>query len=146
MGGPGDGPSPPAMRPFTLTCALLILLIGPTSLSASPPDAPLVRVEMTEFAFRPAVIRLTRGTMVRVVLVNRGHIAHQFESDLLRRLPVTVVGDTVRVEGPGLDLVRLQPGGSAWLQFLPRTAGRFVFACTIEGHREAGMAGTLVIR
>jgi uncharacterized cupredoxin-like copper-binding protein len=27
--------------------------------------------------------------------------------------------------------------------FTPRRKGRFPFACTIEGHREAGMVGVL---
>jgi len=42
--------------------------------------------------------------------------------------------------------VRLNPDGTAWLEFVPRRRCRFTFACTLEGHREAGMAGTLDVR
>jgi len=119
---------------------------GHLQVLASTQDPVVIRIEMTEFAFHPAVVRLPRGRMVRLTFVNRGSIAHQFEADDLRRRPVTVIDQAVRVESPGLDLLRLQPGGSASLQFLPRTAGRFVFACTIEGHREAGMTGLLLVR
>jgi len=46
----------------------------------------------------------------------------------------------------GDGLVRLDPGGSSRLEFLPRRKGRFAIACTIEGHREAGMHGILEVR
>jgi len=101
---------------------------------------------MSEFAFRPATIHLTAGRPARLVLVNRGGIAHQFETAYLRGLPVRVVGNTVDVATTGLEFIRLDPDGTARLEFLPRAKGRFVFACTIEGHREAGMQGILEVR
>ena len=48
-------------------------------------------------------------------------------------------------ETPGLELIRLDPGGTARVEFLPRRTGRFVFACTLEGHQEAGMQGVLEV-
>ncbi len=101
---------------------------------------------MTEFKFRPALLQLTSGQPVRLLLVNRGQIAHQFVTDYLRSVAVTVVDATMRVESSGLDVVRLEPGARATIEFLPRSKGRFPFACTIEGHREAGMIGVLDVR
>ncbi len=57
-----------------------------------------------------------------------------------------IVGDMMVIETVGLGFVRLDPGGVARLGFLPREKGRFVFACTIEGHKEAGMQGVLEVR
>jgi uncharacterized cupredoxin-like copper-binding protein len=105
-----------------------------------------VEVDMVEFAFRPNVIRLEAGRPARVVLRNRGQIAHQLETDYLRKVPVRLVDATLDAEMPGVDVVRLEPGGSARLEFFPRQKGRFTFACTIEGHREAGMHGVLEVR
>lgn len=101
---------------------------------------------MREFAFRPSLIRLPVGRTVVIVLVNTGQIAHQFDAPLLRRIPVTVTGDALRVDGPGLEFVRVQPGQTARLSFAPRARGRFPFRCSIEGHAEAGMVGVLEIR
>ncbi len=98
---------------------------------------------MSEFAFRPATIYLTAGQPVQLVLVNRGQIAHQFETSYLRAVVVRIGGEMMAVETPGLNFLRLDPGGTARLDFLPREKGRFSFACTIEGHREAGMQGIL---
>lgn len=101
---------------------------------------------MTEFAFRPAVLRLASGRPARLVLANRGQIAHQFETEYLLRIPTTVIGEALHIEATGVGPIRVQPGGWARLDFVPRRTGRFRFACTIEGHREAGMEGVLEIR
>ncbi len=101
---------------------------------------------MREFAFRPAIIRLIADRPVRLTLVNRGQIAHQFETAYLRGLNVRIVSNGMYLEAPELDLIRLDPGGTARLEFLPRKRGRYVFFCTIEGHREAGMQGVLEVR
>lgn len=104
----------------------------------------LVRIEMREFQFLPATIRLPVGKPVTLRFVNRGQLAHQFDAAVLRTRPVTVIDEHARVEASGLDFLRLQPGGTASLQFVPRGRGRFEFACTIEGHREAGMKGIIL--
>ena len=124
--------------------AILIALTFPGRLTAQPPF--VIRIEMGEFAFRPAVIRLPLGRPARIVFTNNGQIAHQVEAAYLQRTSATVVTPTIRVEAAGLDIVRVDPAGSARIEFVPRAAGRFPFACTIEGHQEAGMTGTLEIR
>jgi len=129
-------------RLISLVCALLAVL----PVSAAPATPVVIRVEMREFTFRPSVIPLTAGWPVRLVFANRGQIAHQFETDYLRSVPARVTDGTMSMEASGLDLVRLAPGGSANVEFLPRRRGRFTFACTIEGHREAGMHGVLDVR
>ena len=105
-----------------------------------------IHVEMVEFAFRPRVVVLRAGTPVRIVLRNGGQIAHQLDADYLRLVAVQLVTEGLYVEAPGLAIVRLTPGSSVRLDFLPGRRGRFSFACTIEGHREAGMTGVLEVR
>lgn len=107
--------------------------------------APATRVEMREFAFAPGIVRLRRG-VVTLHVVNRGRIAHQFDAAVLRTSPVAVRSGPAYVEAPGLDLLRLEARAEARLTVhLPRP-GRYPFACTIEGHREAGMTGVLEVR
>jgi uncharacterized cupredoxin-like copper-binding protein len=127
-----------------LSVLLAVLWAVPAAHAVQP--LRTLRIEMTEFRFRPAVIRLTAGQPVRLVLSNRGQIAHQFVTDYLREVPVTIADETTHVESRGLDIVRLEPSASATIEFVPRVRGRFVFACTIEGHREAGMVGVLEVR
>ena len=134
-----------SLLPSTTRTWLLVLLASLVP-SVRAETSPVVRVEMREFAFRPSTIRIAANQPVRLVLTNRGQIAHPFEAPLLRRIPAVVYDDSLRVETAGLDIVRLQPGGSATIELYLRTRGRFPFACTIEGHREAGMVGTLDVR
>ena len=141
----GTRSRPPLSPTGLLACSLALgAVLLPASARAQAPL--IVRVEMQEFAFHPATIRLTSGRPVRLVLVNEGQIAHQFETAYLHALSVRVVGDVLSAEAPGLDAIRLNPGGTARVEFLPRGKGRFVFACTIEGHKEAGMLGYLDVR
>ncbi len=126
---------------------MLSLLTAVPDVVGAPPQTPrVVEIQMTEFAFRPAVIHLDAGRPVRLVFINRGQIAHQFESAFLRGLPLTIIDDALHVETRGLDLIRLDPAKSARVEFLLRQRGRFGFACTIEGHQEAGMRGTIDVR
>lgn len=128
----------------------ILILVALTSLALHAGDAasaaPVIRVAMTEFAFRPSVIRLSVGVETTIELANQGQLAHQFDAPVLRHAPVTVTDDSVHVEATGVEFVRIQPGGRARLRIMVRTRGRFPFACTIEGHAEAGMVGVLDVR
>jgi uncharacterized cupredoxin-like copper-binding protein len=133
------------MRSILVLAAAAALTL-PVLAAAQVPKPVAVEVDMVEFAFRPSVIRLEAGRPARVVLRNRGQIAHQLVTDYLRKVPVRLVDATLDAEMPGLEVVRLEPGGWARLEFFPRQKGRFAFACTIEGHREVGMHGVLEVR
>ena len=133
------------MRAVALLSGIVGLMVSPPSHASAETTAAVVRIEMREFQFLPAVIRLPGGRPVTLRFVNKGQLAHQFEAGYLRALAVTITDDATRVEAPGLDFLRLQPGGTASLQFVPRRPGRYEFACTIEGPREAGMKGIILI-
>lgn len=135
-------PSVPWMR--FLPSMLVALALLPFPVDAQP--ALTVSIEMMEFAFRPSTIRLPAGRLVTLVFVDRGQLAHQFDTAYLLATPTVVANDTLRVDAPGVELVRLQPETTAKVTFLPTARGRFSFACTIEGHREAGMLGVLDVR
>ena len=123
--------------------ALVSIVAFPVA-AAAPVARPIV-VEMVEFAFHPATIRVRVRQPATLRFVNRGQIAHQFVADILRTVPVATNDSIMHIESPGLDALRLQPGESATIQFVLRQRGRFRFACTIEGHREAGMEGVLEV-
>jgi uncharacterized cupredoxin-like copper-binding protein len=125
---------------------LTLGVVAPDVDGAAVPSRKVIELQMVEFAFHPSTIQLDVGRPVRLVLINRGQIAHQFESAFLQTTPVTIIDDALQVEARGLDVIRVDPGRSARLEFLPRQRGRFAFACTIEGHREVGMKGTIVVR
>src|SRR3972149_713302 len=123
---------------------LVLLLLVPVQVNAG---SPLVaRIEMSEFTFRPTVVRLPAHPPGEAGPRKPGPDRPQFETVYLYKTLAVVVHTALRVEANGGEFVRLQPGATATLTFLPRVRGRFPFACTIEGHREAGMVGLLEVR
>ncbi|MDR7416424.1 MAG: cupredoxin domain-containing protein [Armatimonadota bacterium] len=99
----------------------------PTSAPSVRPGARLVPVTLADFAFRPASIRVRAGEPVNLRLVNAGRVTHD--------LYVPALGFRVTVE-PGEEVVAGLPA----LQ-----PGTYEFYCSLPGHREAGMRGTLVV-
>lgn len=137
---------PPRFLAMVLAGVSLLGIVTAPAVAQLPPEPATVQVGMKEFTFRPAVIVLTAGHPARLVLVNQGQIAHQFETGYLRAIPVRVTGGPLSAETAGVGAARVDPDGSARLDFVPRSRGRFVFACTLEGHQEAGMHGVLEVR
>lgn len=108
---------------------LLAAAISPLAIAAA--QAPrAIQIDMTEFVFRPALVRLTAGQRVRLMLVNRGQVAHHFATGYLHGVPARVWAPPPTVEARGVDAVLVAPGGTAGLEFLPVRRGRFTFACT----------------
>lgn len=102
---------------------------GETERSGSAPiaEAREVRVSAQEFSFDPAEVRARIGETVNVLFDNRGHMFH-----------------TLTIGGLGLDL-RANGGDEIAGSFRTARAGSYPFVCTVSGHAEAGMRGTLTV-
>ena len=107
------------------------------------PDALVVAVRGGEFGFEPSALRVPAGKLVRLELTNTGAIEHDV---MFRRLPVTGVriprGQHLH---DGDVAAHAAPGKTAWMEFTPTTPGTYELFCTVLGHKEAGMQGTLTV-
>lgn len=83
----------------------------------------------TEFAYTPNRITVKAGQPVQVVLENKGVIEHDFVIDKFK-----------------VKIGTVQPGKTGTATFTPKAKGTFEFYCSIPGHKEAGMKGTLVVQ
>ena len=93
--------------------------------SSAGPSAGAITVDATEFAFDPDAIEVTADEEFTIALVNGGAVEHDFN-----------------IEGQEADPIATTPGETAEGSFqVP--AGEYTFFCSIPGHREAGMEGTL---
>ncbi|MER3396602.1 MAG: hypothetical protein C4318_03870 [Acidimicrobiia bacterium] len=85
-----------------------------------------ITVEATEFAFKPKEISTSAGTKT-IVLSNKGSIEHDLTIDSLNvHLPHASPNSTQTTT------VDLKPG-------------KYEFYCSVPGHKEAGMIGTLTV-
>jgi plastocyanin len=92
-------------------------------------------VVMSDYEFRPRDVQVDRGTTLTVL--NEGGIAHNLkvergpnprrETDELAGTPSFLKGDSEQLR------IDLPPG-------------RYVMVCSVPGHRELGMTGSLTVR
>ncbi len=100
--------------------------------SASPAASPVagegdVTVVMVDIAFEPKEFTIAADTDVVVFLPNEGALEHNFTIDELG-----IATDTI-------------PGGESTTVTINAPAGTYEYYCSIPGHREAGMVGTLTV-
>jgi uncharacterized cupredoxin-like copper-binding protein len=129
------------MRPLP-RLALLLLCLVPPLLGGCGDDGgsePAARgpstIVMSDYEYRPRDVRVRRGQTLTVL--NDGGIAHNLT---LERGP-NAREETDELAGTASFL----KGDSEQLRVdLP--PGRYVMVCTVPGHRELGMTGSLTVR
>lgn len=116
-------------------------------------EAVEVSVIMTDdLTFEPGEIVVEAGTPVVLTIENAGLALHDFTID---DMPVHVAHhegdseDMSHMEGADHDEfavhMALDGNGAGTLEFTPEEAGEYEFHCTVLGHTEAGMHGTLIV-
>ncbi len=105
-------------------------------------------VEMGDRFYQPKKIEVKRGEQVRFVIRNDGHEDHEF---LLATTEANLKHAEAMKKNPGMEHdepngIQLSPKKSGEIVWKFTKAGTFEFSCLIEGHREDGMIGTVVVK
>jgi plastocyanin len=103
---------------------------GPAGPQASAGGARQITVIASEMTFNPATVEVRVGEPARVTLTNRGVVEHNWQ---------------VRLGGEGVS-IDAGPRQSASTTLIVPAAGTYDVVCSLPGHAEAGMRGTLVAR
>jgi uncharacterized cupredoxin-like copper-binding protein len=126
----------------------LALILGACA-GPAPQEVSLTAVDM---AFHPDALEVTAGRPVRLTMVNEGALDHDFS---ILEMPMETTGATaVAMPGHDMGAMTLDPqlhmaattGMSNTIEFTPTKPGTYEFFCTVPGHKEAGMLGTLVVK
>jgi uncharacterized cupredoxin-like copper-binding protein len=118
-------------------------LASRSSNPAPSAQATVVAVRATDFAFHPAQLTLRAGVPVRLELTNEGKIEHDI---LFRNLKATGIRLPRGQHMHGEHLAaHAEPGKMAWVEFTPTEPGTYEVFCSVLGHKEAGMVGTLIV-
>ena len=124
------------LLPIALLCALAAAGCGGDSNGDSSPAGTDLTVQMRDYEFDPREASVPRGGTIHVT--NEGEIAHNLK---IERGPDP---RKKSLELAGTD--SFLPGDSENLTVkLPRR-GLYAMVCTVPGHRELGMTGTLRVR
>lgn len=94
---------------------------------ASPTAGAAIEVKAQDIKFDKATLEIPADTEVTIKVTNEGMLQHDF-----------VIEDT----DFGTDL--LDSGDEAELK-VKLSAGEYTYYCSVPGHREAGMEGTLTV-
>jgi uncharacterized cupredoxin-like copper-binding protein len=132
---------------FILVCT--ILLTGCAGSSQQPVTE--ITVEATDFTYDPVSITVPAGQPVTLMLKNMGKVEHDFVIDKINVTDVEA-SDSSPAEHhqmggmPEYDLhFFAKAGETASLQFTALEPGKYEIFCSIEGHKEAGMIGELIV-
>lgn len=109
-------------------------------------------VEGRNWGFDPEVIEISVGQRVKLTLVNDGHAEHDVEVGDLIADHIEIMGGMAhsdRLGGGGHEAgvvaAHAMAGTNSSVIFTPTEAGVYEFACTLPGHKEAGMVGKLIV-
>jgi plastocyanin len=120
---------------IALMSTLLMACAGPSAASSSSkPTSSTQAVDikaLDTLKFDPATVTVKSGTPVRLTIVNNGALEHDWVVDNLD-------GNKLSVDA--------KPKTNATAEFTPTAPGTYEFYCSIPGHREAGMKGTLTVK
>lgn len=107
---------------------------------AAAPAAPAskaaadVKITATDLKFTPVTLQAKVGQSIRVTLENKGVIEHD------------LTFPTIPSDKPAGSLkFVVKPNQSGTLEFTPTAKGTYDYVCTIPGHKEAGMKGTITV-
>ena len=106
---------------------------SPTTIPSQAPSSTVqvqkVTVSGSEFVFTPSAITLKKGQPAEITFKNMGAFPHNLTISALNIKTKTI-----------------QPGEQDTIQFIPDKTGQFTFMCTVPGHADKGMKGTLTVQ
>ncbi len=141
------------MWPKTFAVIALLVsggLVTACSGGASGAQGSPITIEAKQIKFSPGTLEVVAGQPVTLVLKNSDAIEHDFSV-----VEIEVEGEAEESgaehdmagmdEEPDLH-VAAQGGQTGRLEFTPTQLGTYEFFCTVPGHKQAGMVGTLIVR
>jgi uncharacterized cupredoxin-like copper-binding protein len=131
---------------------LVLPALGLILSACAGPRVQEVSLTAVDMAFQPDAVEVTAGRPVRLTMVNEGALDHDFS---ILEIPMEIVGATAEAM-PGHDMgamtadpqlhMAVNMGLSNTIEFTPTKPGTYEFFCTVAGHKDAGMLGTMVVK
>lgn len=120
---------------------------------ASAPIERQVTVEMRDLAFEPQSISIRADEVIEMTFHNNGAVVHDFTIDQMDAdVKEMMAGGGMATGGhtSGNDMPRamhmaVSMGQEGVMRLRVREPGEYQYYCTVPGHREAGMSGTLTV-
>jgi uncharacterized cupredoxin-like copper-binding protein len=131
-----------------MAVAAVALLAG---CSKSGMDMGTINLKIGAQTYSTHDITVEKGKMYKLVVENTDAVLHDFSVDKIEVTKGHAAGeghhdmDMGGMADPDLHLA-VDAGKTATLEFTPTKAGTYTFYCTVPGHKDAGMKGTLTVK
>lgn len=105
-------------------------------------------VVMQEYSYQPETLSFKAGVAYKLELLNTGKEKHYFTApEFFKAIATRKVQSNAdgEIKAPYFSALEVYPGRSLDLYFIPVKPGKYKLLCTIAGHEEQGMHGTIVI-
>jgi uncharacterized cupredoxin-like copper-binding protein len=120
---------------------------------AAAPRPQVITLTAMTMTYNPPLLEVTAGVPIELTLVNVDSLEHDFS---ILEIPVESVSAAdpmsadhqMQMGEAALEPVlhmAAEAGATNRLLFTPTKPDRYEFYCTVPGHKEAGMVGTLVV-
>ena len=128
---------------------LVFVLLLSACASRSQPTTEIT-MEATDFAYKPLSITIPAGQPVSLMLKNLGKVEHDFVIDKINVTDISASesgpAEHHQMHQPEYDLhFFAKAGETSTLKFTAMEPGTYEIFCSIEGHKEAGMIGKLIV-
>jgi uncharacterized cupredoxin-like copper-binding protein len=119
-------------------------------LFAAEADETLV-IDMQDIVFAPMEVTIVAGELVEIELINSGVLVHDFTIEEIHTVHAYHDPDQQAAGHDDHDAEyamhhALEGGDSITMRMIAEEPGTYEFYCTVPGHREAGMIGTLIVQ
>lgn len=110
----------------------------------------VIDLELTDFAFVPARLTVKAGEVIHINAENTSSNIHDFTIDKvdadLHIIALPGTGEHAHMDGPMADVhFAFTETGKGAIQVRIHEPGEYVYYCSVPGHREAGMVGTIIV-
>ncbi|WP_409254055.1 cupredoxin domain-containing protein [Bacillus sp. SCS-153A] len=108
-----------------------------------PEEKQTIKIIASDMRYQPSIVTISKDTAVKFVFQNQDNVDHDIEI----KTKTTAAGQGHgHHTSQGSFHLHAEANSSSQQDFLPAEKGVYVFYCTIPGHKENGMTGTLIVQ
>lgn len=135
------------MKKWMSAVAALALVGVLAGCSSSGGDVTEVELVTPGMEFAQKEIALNKNQPYKIVLKNTDSVEHDI---VIKGIPAKAVKTGTKAHGHGGSkdpvFAHAEANGTDWVSFTPTRDGAYEFYCTIPGHKDAGMIGTIIVQ
>ncbi len=122
----------------------------PQSIEVTDPNRQMLELTVeNSLVFTPKTLTAPVGQPVAVILRNQDAVLHDWTVSKIAARDIREAGGVhnhaATADRPALH-VAADPGKAAKIEFTPAEKGEYLYYCSVPGHKESGMSGTLIVQ